>query len=151
LAAAFVLGRSGATAKTRTSAAAPRLLVYAKPFGHSRLAPEAVWSATPSNRHPIRLAVGSSPLVSPNGRWVAYDAGPQNRQTGLSLIPARGGAPRHVGTPGSPVAWAPDSSRVAVAGVNGGAVVVDVRSLRATTLRLPRGRGTSASPRTARR
>ncbi|HEX5251018.1 MAG TPA: hypothetical protein VFW14_15240 [Gaiellales bacterium] len=145
-----VVTRHGAGATKRHPVAVkPTRLVYATPFGHSKVAREAVYSTTPSNRGRIRLAVGSTPLISPNGRWVAYDAGPQNSHTGLSLIAATGGAARHAGTAGYPVAWSPDSRLVAVVHDNGYQTVITVvnaRTLRATTLAVPSGRNFGFSP-----
>lgn len=135
---ALLAGRGGSPAGVHAAATVPVRLVYAEPFGHSKAAPEAVWSATASNQHRIRLAIGSAPMVSPSGRWVAYDAGPLNHQTGLSLISSAGGRPRHVGTPGYPVAWSPNSRLVAVMDTSGqGLTVVHTRSLQSSKLNLP--------------
>lgn len=150
IAAGALLARHGGSpARAHGAAVVPVRLVYAEPFGHSKVAREAVYSATPSNQGRIRLAVGSTPLVSPNGGWVAYDAGPQNSHTGLSLIAATGGAARHVGPAGYPVAWSPDSRLVAVVhdnGYQGAITVVNARTLRATTVAVPSGRNFGFSP-----
>jgi dipeptidyl aminopeptidase/acylaminoacyl peptidase len=147
VAVASVLGRGHAASRPPQFTGAVERLVYARPTGHSSLAPEAVWSATPANGSPIRLATGSSPLVSPNGRWVAYIGGSVNHPAGIRLIASGGGKPRRVRTRGTPVAWSPDSRRIAVLEPGGGLAVVDAASLLVTTPRLPRpANGFSFSP-----
>lgn len=42
----------------------------------------------------MRLAAGTNPLLSPNGRWVDYRGGSLSRPSALRLISSQGGAPR---------------------------------------------------------
>ena len=83
-------------------------------------APEWVWSARNDGSAPHRLARGTAPKVSPNGKLVAYDSVSQGH-TRLTVVPAAGGTPRVLIASGwqdqSTLAWSPDSkSLVAVMG-----------------------------------
>jgi TolB protein len=137
--AAFVRGSGGGDTAAGSPGSVRHWLVYSVPLAHSAAGAQVVWSATPTNTRRVRLATGLSPLISPNGRWVAYTAGSFNHQKGLSMIPARGGRVRHAGTPGYPWVWSPDSRRVLIGpdGTGGPVTIVDVPSLRTTTLHLP--------------
>jgi hypothetical protein len=147
VAVASVLGRGDAASHPPQFTGAVARLVYARPTGSSRLGPETIWSATPANASPIRLATGSSPLLSPDGRWVAYVAGTVDHPGGIRLVGSGGGEPRRVRAQGTPEAWSPDSRRFAVLERGGGLAVIDAASLRMTTPRLPRpANGFSFSP-----
>lgn len=83
-------------------------------------APEWVWSAHNDGSAPHRLARGSAPKVSPNGKLVAYDSFSHGK-TRLTVVPAAGGTPRVLIASGwqdqSTLAWSPDSKTlVAVMG-----------------------------------
>jgi hypothetical protein len=58
---------------------------------------EVTYLASPDNGDPRRSAVGTSPLLSPDGNWVAYLGGPADHLAGVRLISALGGTPRIVG------------------------------------------------------
>jgi Tol biopolymer transport system component len=111
--------------------------VYAKSVGPGFIAHrEVIYATSPVDTHPHRLAVGASPLLSPDGTRVAYIGGPLQHPTGVRLIGTLGGAPRVVGISGEPIAWSPDSRLLAVQGPHGLAIV-DARTLRVTPMRLP--------------
>jgi hypothetical protein len=58
-------------------------LVYARPVGKGFLPRrEVIVASSPTGHDPVRLAVGTNPLVSPDGRWVAYDGGGLNQAPG---------------------------------------------------------------------
>jgi len=117
-------------------------LVYATPVGDRPLATrEIIYRASPTGTHAVRLAVGADPAISPDGRWVAYVGGTVDQPRGLRLIGSAGGSPRPLPvTSRSPVAWSPDS-RLLAASRERGVTIVDVRSGRATTIRLPEASG----------
>ena len=76
-------------------------------------APEWVWSARDDGTAPHRLARGSMPRVSPNGKLVVYETYAKGQES-LQLLGTAGGRPRlllrnDVGA----VAWSPDSRDVA--------------------------------------
>lgn len=136
--AGFVLARSGTTAEPTLPAPAQVALVYAKPVGNSPFAHrEIIYRASPTNRHPVQLAVGSSPLISPDGRLVVYIGGPLDHPAGLRLISSRGGAPRVVSVSATPLAWSWNSRLLVALRTRGGVVIVDTRSLRTRLIRLP--------------
>ena len=116
-------------------------LVYARPVGKG-LVPrrEVVFAASPAGRDATRLAVGTNPLLSPDGRWVAYDGGGLSSTYKLRLVSPLGGASKAVAALGEPIVWSPDSRSVVVQG-NAGADVVEVRGLRVRHLRLPEASG----------
>jgi WD40-like Beta Propeller Repeat len=116
-------------------------LVYARPVGKS-LTPrsEVVFSATPTGGRPVRLAEGANPLVSPDGRWVAYDGGGLNQAPSVRLVSTLGGISKVVTALGEPVVWSPNSRLVVVQG-SAGVVLVDVHSLRVRRLRVPEASG----------
>jgi len=75
-------------------------------------APEWVWSAHNDGSAPRRLARGSAPRISPDGKLVAYDSFSHGK-TRLTVVPAAGGRPRVLIASGwqdqSTLAWSPDS------------------------------------------
>jgi Tol biopolymer transport system component len=121
------------------SAPAQVALVYADPAGSSPFPDrEIIYRASPANQGPVPLAVGSSPLISPDGRWVAYLGGPLNHPAGLRLISSQGGAPRPVAISATPLAWSWNSRLLLALRPQGfGIAIVDTRSLRTRLLRLP--------------
>jgi Tol biopolymer transport system component len=136
--AGLVLARGGATTEPMISAPAQVALVYADPAGSSPFPDrEIIYRASPGNQGPVPLAVGSSPVIAPDGRWVAYVGGPLNHPAGLRLISSQGGAPRLVGISATPLVWSWDSRLLLALSSQGGVVVVDTRSLRTRVLRLP--------------
>ncbi len=143
----IVSGRDGATSLPATPAPARVALVYATPVGTEFIARrEVIYAASPADTHPRRLAVGASPLLSPDGTTVAYVGGPLQHPTGVRLIGTLGGTPTVVGISGEPMVWSPDSRLLAVQGPHGLAIV-DARTLRVTPIRLPEASGTfSFSP-----
>jgi len=132
-----VSGRDGAAPLPATPAPARVALVYAKPVGTGFIARrEVIYAASPVDTRPRRLAVGVSPLLSPDGTSVAYVGGPLEHPTGVRLISTLGGTPRIVGISGEPIAWSPDSRLLAVRGAHGLAIV-GARTLRVMPIRLP--------------
>ena len=112
--------------------------MYADPSGSSPFPDsEIIYRASPANQGPVPLAVGSSPLISPDGRWVAYVGGPLNHPAGLRLISSQGGAPRLVAISATPLAWSWNSRLLVALRTRGGVVIVDTRSLRTRLIRLP--------------
>jgi WD40 repeat protein len=135
-------GRDGSSAALTAPAPTRVALVYAKPAGHDlRARREVIYAASPDNGAPRRLAVGTSPLLSPDGNWVAYAAGPRAYPADLRLIPTTGGTPRRAGISGEPVAWSGNSRFLAVQRLRGGLTIVDARTLRTSPLRLPESSG----------
>jgi hypothetical protein len=117
-------------------------LVYATPVGHGFTARrEVIYAASPGNEHPLRLAVGTNPLLSPDGEWVAYLGGPADHPTGIRLISTLGGTPKDVGISGTPTTWSGNSRFLAVQRTGGGLTIVDARSLRTTSIPLPEASG----------
>ena len=143
----IVGGRGGGPSAPTVPAPSHLALVYAKPVGGLFVARrEVIYAASPADTHPRRLAVGTSPLLSPDGNWVAYLGGELDHPTDVRLISTLGGAPRVAGISGQPLVWSPDWRLLAVQGPDGLAMV-DARSLRTTAIRLPAGsEGFSFSP-----
>jgi hypothetical protein len=137
----LVSGWGGAAPVTTAPAPARVALVYAKPPGHDlRARREVIFVASPENGAPRRLAVGTSPLVSPDGNWVAYAGGPSTHAADVRLISTGGGTPRRAGISGEPLVWSGNSRFLAVQTL-GGLMIVDARTLRTSPLRLPEGSG----------
>ncbi|MGC2374218.1 MAG: hypothetical protein WA484_10125 [Solirubrobacteraceae bacterium] len=98
-------------------------------------APEWVWSAHNDGSAPRRLARGSAPRISPNGKLVAYDSFSDGK-TRLAVVSTAGGRPRVLIASGwqdqPTLAFSPDSKTlVAVIGSDLGGkrlVRVDVES-----------------------
>jgi WD40 repeat protein len=122
-------------------------LVYARPVGTEFVARrEVIYAASPAASNRVRLAVGTSPLLSPDGKWVAYLGGTINHPADVRLISTLGGTPRIVGLSGQPLVWSWDSRLLAVQGADGVAIV-DARTLRSAPIRLPAASGSfSFSP-----
>jgi WD40 repeat protein len=106
-------------------------LVYAAPVGHDLFAPqEMVYRASRSGAHPVRLGHGVEPLLSPDGRFVAYRmAAPRRELTGVRVLSFDGGPTRTLADATGALAWSPDSRLLAVTSTHGPAVV-NVRSSR---------------------
>jgi Tol biopolymer transport system component len=119
------------------------LLVYSAPVDEGLRS--VVYAAQPSGESRRKLAVGSSPLISPDGRWVAYVGGTRERPGVVRLISSSGGRSTRLGA-GSPAAWSPDSRSLVIASGER-AVVRDIASRAGATVRLPQGAsGFSFSP-----
>ncbi len=61
---------------------------------------------------PRRVATGRLPVISPDGRWLAFARADAEGAPGIWVVSTQGGRPRQVGR-GSNVSWAPDSSQLA--------------------------------------
>jgi Tol biopolymer transport system component len=135
----FVIARRGTTAEPTIPTPAQVALVYADPAGPGPFPDrEIIYRASPANQGPVPLAVGSSPLLSPDGRWVAYVGGPLNHPAGLRLISSQGGgAPRLVANSATPLVWSWNSRLLLALTSRSGVAIVDARSLRTRVLRLP--------------
>jgi hypothetical protein len=122
-------------------------LVYAKPTGTAPFAggPEVIYVASPSGGHPMRLATGADPVISPDGRWVVYRRGTHDQPAQLLVISSQGGTPRRLSALSyDPVVWS-SNSRLVAAGDSGRVAIIDVRSGRARTFPLPDGSGPEGS------
>ncbi len=140
VAAGVLILRGGGGAVSPLPVPAHVALVYAMPVGKRFIAHrEFVYAASPTDAHPVRLAAGTVPMLSPNGRVVAYVGGSLDHPTGLRLIGSLGGASRPVGITGpQPTVWAWSwNSRLLAVDDAHGLVVVDARSLRSTRITLP--------------
>lgn len=144
--AAYLVHGSGSTVPARTPARVE--LVYAKPIGTGlTVRAEKIYAATPRGARPVPLAEGMFPLLSPDGRWVAYTGGSLDHPGRLRLVSTLGGASRATRIVGGSAAWSPDSRTLAVAPTHGVVELLDVRTLRTRVLRLhPGGAGFSFSP-----
>lgn len=123
-------------------------LVYAKPIGTGlSVRGEEIYVASPTGSRPAPLAEGTFPLLSPDGRWVAYTGGSLNHPGPLRLISTLGGRVRKTPIRGGAAAWSPDSHVLAAAESHSAVVLLDVRTLRMRILRLhPGGYGFTFSP-----
>jgi Tol biopolymer transport system component len=118
------------------------LLVYAKPSGSPPFGgPNVIYRSTPNGRNPVRLVIGDDPVVSPDGRWVAFWRGESNGPGRLFVISTSGGQPRALPADSNgEVVWSWDSRLVAM-GSLGRATVVDVRRGTARRFKVPQGSG----------
>jgi hypothetical protein len=83
------------------------------------LGPNEVWVARVDGAGKRRLAAGSAPAISPDGRWVAFEGGREATfeprfYKDLMLVPTAGGRPRVLLRGARGPVWSPDSERVAV-------------------------------------
>jgi hypothetical protein len=123
-------------------------LVYAAPAENDPFArTEVVYRASRTGAHPVRLAVGIDPLLSPDGRFVAYRTDSPRRGPGpLQVLSLAGGPTRLLPDATGALAWSPDSRLLAVTSTHGPAVV-NVRTGRWRALpRLPLEGSFSFSP-----
>lgn len=113
-------------------------LVYAKPVGARIIGEgrEVVYVASPTDQHPHRLGAGTYPLISPDGRTVAYLVGSPGHPVGLRLVSLVGGRSKVVRLLGAPLVWSWDSRYLAVGGGQG-LRILDTHTLRTTTIRRP--------------
>jgi hypothetical protein len=88
------------------------MLAYTKNADTTR---QSVWVADRNGKHGRRLARGRAPVVSPDGRQVAFAGGctgdPPAECTKLFVVSSGGGTPRSLG-PGEEPVWTRDSSRI---------------------------------------
>jgi Tol biopolymer transport system component len=108
----------------RLGAARPmqNVLVYAKPVGPCckiSTKPRQMWVAATDGSHPRLLTAGEDPVVSPDGRYVAYDIAGK-----VFVVPTAGGASTSIAKGAYP-GWAPNSRFLAYYGA-AGLVVFDV-------------------------
>jgi hypothetical protein len=144
LAAAWIVnGRGGRSSVPGAPAPSRVALVYARPPGARTgfiVRREVIYAASPTDGRPRRLAVGASPLLSPDGNRIAYISGPLAHPAEIRLIGTLGGPPRAVGVSGEPLGWSPNSRLLAVRTAHGLAIV-DARTLRVTPIRVPEAAG----------
>jgi hypothetical protein len=147
LAAYLLLGR-GAPATAPVNAPARVALVYAKPIGTGMaVRGEEIYVATPSGSHPVPLAKGMFPSLSPDGRWVAYIGGGRNRPATIRLVNTLGGSALDTRIAAAAFAWSPDSRTLAAQAAHGTVVLLDPRTLHRRVLTLhPGGFDASFSP-----
>lgn len=104
----------GAVVAVGIASPAQARLVYERGF---RTTHPTVWIARDNGTHARRLVNGSSPMISPDGRLVAYRSISPSAGERLMLIAAGGGRPRLLFS--APLlfatGWSPDSRRIAVA------------------------------------
>jgi dipeptidyl aminopeptidase/acylaminoacyl peptidase len=79
--------------------------------------PNEVWVAHVDGSGRRRLAAGSRPAISPDGRWVAFEGGREATFEprfckDLKLVPTAGGRPRVLLRAARSPGWSPDSKRV---------------------------------------
>jgi Tol biopolymer transport system component len=88
----------------------------------------SIWRANLDGSHPVRLASGTNPQISPDGRLVASTR--VSPASGIFVIPAGGGKAeviKGLAAGNLNLVWAPNSRLLAV-GADDGLHVVDVRS-----------------------
>jgi Tol biopolymer transport system component len=113
------------------------VLVYARPVTASPFERrEIVYRAAPDGADPVPLASGTSPLVSPDGREVAYAAGTLQDQGRLSVIGTAGGAVRSAPISAAPLVWAWSSRELVASSVSGAVYLVRLPSLSVRRLRM---------------
>jgi dipeptidyl aminopeptidase/acylaminoacyl peptidase len=104
----------------------PAVLVYAKAVAGSPSAPEWIWRAQANGSHAVRLLRGSAPVVSPDGRTIAFtrsrlvtSGGATSTVATLWLVRSDGSHARRItSTAGAfwPLVWSPDSRRLIAGG-----------------------------------
>jgi WD40-like Beta Propeller Repeat len=135
----LLLGR-GAPATAPVNAPARVALVYANPIGTGiAVRGEEIDVATPSGSHAVRLAKGMYPSLSPDGRWVAYIGGGQDRPGTIRLVSTLGGEALNTRIAGAAFAWSPDSRMLAVQASHGTVILLDPRTLRRRVITLHPG------------
>ena len=93
-----------------------QLIAYTR---HGANGDAEVWVARVDGRSGRRLADGTTPKISPDGRWVAFQGGREGAfEAGfyrdVMLIATSGGQPRLLMPAADRPVWSPDSKRVAV-------------------------------------
>jgi Tol biopolymer transport system component len=142
--AALLLGATacGTTTARRSVPPPPKFVVYATPNSSPRHTSGHgvgnIWRVHLNGTHAKRIASGNDPVLSPDGRWIAFYRGSH-----LLVMPAQGGRAKRVFTFRAndldfriAPTWAPDSRHVALQSYDG-FVVLDIRS-RAVPLRIAR-------------
>jgi len=109
-------------------------IVYVRPASARSLGSGAIVVAHNDGSASRVIASGEHPIISPDGRHVAFFTRRSNESNSLRLISVQGGRSRllvantFIPGPGPPLAWSPDSRRlVAGAGNSSGAFIVEVR------------------------
>src|SRR5919201_2864241 len=141
----------GAPGQTVRGSRRPVVLVYAKAVAGSPSAPAWIWRARPDGSHPVRLRRGRAPVVSPDGRTIAFtrtrlvtSGGATTALATLWLMRSDGSRARPImRTRGGfgPIAWSPDSSRLLAGASDGLRLIVRAQG----TARLLRGTEPSES------
>jgi Tol biopolymer transport system component len=75
----------------------------------------SIWTARADGSNPRQVATGAGPLLSPNGRWIAFARCGKDECDAAEVIPARGGSPVLVTHDAYPYVWTPDSRRLLAA------------------------------------
>jgi Tol biopolymer transport system component len=136
----------GTATSLRSIAPVSKFVVYAAPSasarGSSRHVGDTIWRVRVDGTHTKRLASGNDPVLSPDGRWIAFDRGSR-----VFVMPARGGAAKVVYTSrekdarlSAPPIWAPDSRHIAF-WKNDGILILDTVSHRSRVVRADVGYG----------
>jgi len=118
------------------------LLVYARPTGSTPLGgPEVMYRAGPDGRDPVRLVPGQDPVLSPDGRWIAFWRATPAGLGRLFAISSGGGRPRALAARAAdaPV-WSWDSRFIASATL-GRVSIVNMRTGSVQELKVPEGSG----------
>ena len=122
-------------------------LVFAKPVGTPTSpfggGPESIYLASPTGNHPLRLARGADPAISPDGRWVVYRRDTHAAAGALLVIGTDGGTARRLPAMSyEQVVWSADSRLVATIGSGTGRLaIVNVPSRTAIRLTVPPASG----------
>src|SRR3954449_3463492 len=99
--------------------------VFAKPVG-TPTSPfgggsESIYLASPTGNHPLRLARGADPAISPDGRWVVYRRDTHAAAGALLVIGTDGGTARRLPAMSyEQVVWSADSRLGATIGSGAG-------------------------------
>ncbi|HEX5249640.1 MAG TPA: hypothetical protein VFW14_08245 [Gaiellales bacterium] len=118
------------------------LLVYARPTGSLPLGgPEVIYRATPDGRDPVRLVPGRDPVLSPDGRWIAFWRSTPGGPGRVFVISSAGGRPRALAAPADDAAvWSWDSRFIASATL-GRVAIVNLNTGSVQELEVPEGSG----------
>lgn len=118
------------------------LLVYARPTGSSPIGgPEVIYRSAPDGRDPVRLVPGRDPVLSPDGRWIAFWRSTPGRPGRLFVISSGGGRPRALAAGADDaVVWSWDS-RLVASGRLGRVSIVNVNTGSVRELEVPEGSG----------
>ncbi len=141
--AAFATRSDGSTPVTPLPAPAKAVLVYSRPSTPppGSRSPEIIYRSRPDGSARVRLTTGNYPLVSPDGRWIAFW-----RQIGdsgkLFVMRTAGGSPRAIDVDDNdvPVAWSWDSQMLAVES-EAQVSIVTLHTGHVRTLHVPDGSG----------
>ena len=142
--AALVVARNGRSGPASALPASERaLLVYSRPRGSPPLGlgPGMIYRSAPNGQNPARLVPGNDPVVSPDGRWIAFSRAGPGGSPRLLVISSAGGRPRAFAAgPGDAVAWSWDSRFIA-SGSLGRVAIVNARKGSVRMFNVPQGSG----------